>query len=101
MKLVASVTMTGLSRAKTMIAALQAPQAMPVRMAPTITTASGMPASDRRTATRLALIMPAGWLRSMKPPEMATSPCPIASTPTIDMVKAMASTVCCDRKSGR
>ena len=34
-----------------------------------------------------------GWLRSMKPPLIPTSACPTASTPTIDMVKVIASTV--------
>jgi hypothetical protein len=84
-----------------MIDALNAPQIIPVRTAPSMTTGSGMPASESRTATRLAVINVAGWLRSMKPPEIATSPWPMARTPTTAMVKVTASTVWCEKKSGR
>ncbi len=101
MKLVASVTMTGLSLATTMIVALSRPQAMPVSTAAGTRTASGKPCSARRTVTRLARIRQLGWLRSRKPPEIAMIAWPMARTPTIDMVKATARTVWCDRKSGR
>ena len=101
MKLVASVTITGLSLATTTIVALKAPQAMPTRMAPIKTMTSGRPASESRTAARPERIRQAGWLRSMKPPEMPMMPCPMARTPTIDMVKAMASSVWWAKKSGR
>ena len=77
------------------------PQAAPARMPAMTATAMGMSRSSSFATIDAERVSAAGWLRSRMPPLMPTSACATASTPTIAMVKVIASTVWCDRKSAR